>query len=67
MDPLLPLAANLKQIRVQRGWSYDDASRATGFDAEVLEGIERGRTFIGSAAVGHLAERLGVDTRELTS
>ena len=66
MDPATPLSANLQRIRVQRGWSYDDASAATGLDAEVLRGIEHGSTFISSVTVDHLAERLGVHRRELT-
>lgn len=66
MDSNDPLPGNLKRLRTERGWSYDDAALATGFDAEVLEGIERGRTFVSATRVALLAERLGVDVRSLT-
>jgi len=65
MDPASPLATNLKRIRLDRGWSYDDTAAATGFDAEVLEGIERGSTFISRVRAELLADRLGVDRQEL--
>ena len=60
-----PLPTNLKRIRLQRGWSHADTAAATGMDAEVLEGIERGSTFISRARVDDLAARLEVDIREL--
>lgn len=66
MDPATPLATNLKQLRIQRGWTFDDAAAATGFDAEVLEGIERGATFLSRSRVVQLADRLGVRTEQLT-
>ncbi len=60
------LAANLQQIRLRRGWTIDDASAATGFDASVLEGIERGVTFLSRTRTNDLAERLGVSVEDLT-
>lgn len=66
MDSTDPLPANLQRLRTERGWSYEDAALATGFDAEVLEGIERGRTFVSAARIALLAQRLGVDVRSLT-
>ncbi len=60
-----PLPSNLKRIRLQRGWSHADAATATGMDAEVLDGIERGSTFISRSRVDELAARLQVDIREL--
>ncbi len=60
-----PLPINLKRIRLQRGWSHADAAAATGLDAEVLEGIERGATFISRSRVDELATRLEVDLGEL--
>jgi len=66
MDPAAPISANLKRLRTSRGWSFDDASAATGFDAEVLEGIERGATFLSRTRIGDLAERLGVRLEDLT-
>lgn len=65
MDPTTPLATNLKRIRIERGWTHADAAAATGFDAEVLEGIERGSTFISRARADLLAERLRVPPAEL--
>mgnify|MGYP000844788350 CR=1 FL=1 len=65
MTPPDPLPENLKRIRTQRGWSYDDAAQATGLDAEVLQGIERGSTFLSRSRIDALAERLDVDVREL--
>ncbi|MCU1371607.1 MAG: Helix-turn-helix domain [Ilumatobacteraceae bacterium] len=67
MDSTDPLPANLRRLRTQRGWTYEDTAVATGFDAEVLEGIERGRTFVSRARVALLAERLGVALSALTS
>ncbi|MGN6694499.1 MAG: helix-turn-helix domain-containing protein [Aquihabitans sp.] len=66
MDPAAPIASNLKRIRTSRSWSFDDASAATGFDAEVLEGIERGATFLSRTRTAELAERLGVRLEDLT-
>lgn len=66
MDPTTPLSANLARLRQQRGWSIEDAAAATGFDADVLEGIERGATFISRSRLADLADRLGVDLRDLT-
>jgi transcriptional regulator with XRE-family HTH domain len=60
MNPPNPLATNLHELRLSRGWSFDDASRETGFDRDVLEGIERGVTFLSRARIADLAERLGV-------
>lgn len=67
MNPTASLPANLQRIRLQRGWSFADAAAATGLDAEVLEGIERGSTFISRARIDQLAERLRVEPRELLS
>ena len=66
MQPSQPISANLKQIRTQRGWSIADAAEATGFDADVLEGIERGATFLSRARTNDLADRLGVSLADLT-
>ncbi|WP_421121484.1 helix-turn-helix domain-containing protein [Aquihabitans daechungensis] len=65
MQPADTLPSNLKRIRLARGWSFDDAAAATGMDAEVLEGIERGATFISRSRVDEIAARLQVDVREL--
>jgi len=65
MQPATSFPSNLKRIRLDRGWSYDDAAAATGMDAEVLEGIERGSTFISRSRVNEIAARLQVDVREL--
>lgn len=65
MDPATPLATNLKNIRMSRGWSFDDAAAASGFDADVLEGIERGVTFLSRTRIADLAERLGVRLDDL--
>ena len=65
MTPTDPLALNLKRIRTQRGWSHDDAANATGLDAQGLVGIERGSTFLSRSRIDTLADRLGVDVREL--
>jgi transcriptional regulator with XRE-family HTH domain len=65
MQPPDRLPANLKRIRLERGWSHDDLAVATGLDAEVLEGIERGSTFISRTRVDELAERLEVHARDL--
>ena len=65
MDPTATLPSNLKRIRLERGWTHDDAAMATGLDADVLEGIERGSTFLSRARIVELAERLQVDLREL--
>jgi transcriptional regulator with XRE-family HTH domain len=66
MNTVDPLPANLQRLRTERGWTYDDAALATGFDAEVLEGIEQGRTFVSRARVALLAERLGVPPSSLS-
>ena len=66
MDPAEPLARNLKHLRLERGWDFADAAAATGFDADVLEGIERGATFLSRARLAQLAERLGVRPDDLT-
>lgn len=66
MQPTQPLAGNLQQIRLRRGWTIDDAATATGFDASVLEGIERGVTFLSRTRTQDLAERLGVTVQDLT-
>jgi transcriptional regulator with XRE-family HTH domain len=65
MQPPDSLPANLKRIRLERGWSHADAAASTGLDAEVLEGIERGATFISRTRVDELAARLQVDIDEL--
>lgn len=65
MTPPDPLAENLKHIRTQRGWTHDDAANATGLDAQVLVGIERGSTFLSRSRIDTLADRLGVDVRDL--
>jgi transcriptional regulator with XRE-family HTH domain len=65
MQPPDHLPANLKRIRLQRGWSHEDLAAATGLDAEVLEGIERGSTFISRSRVDELAEHLGVGVPDL--
>lgn len=66
MQPSQPIAANLERIRLQRGWSIDDTAEATGFDADVLRGIERGVTFLSRTRTADLAERLGVPLGDLT-
>ncbi len=65
MDSTTPLATNLKHIRLQRGWTQADTAAATDFDVAVLEGIERGSSSISRGRAEQLAERLGVDERDL--
>jgi transcriptional regulator with XRE-family HTH domain len=65
MQPADSLPTNLKRIRLERGWSHADAAASTGMDAEVLEGIERGATFISRSRVDELAARLHVDIDDL--
>jgi transcriptional regulator with XRE-family HTH domain len=67
MNADTPLSTNLKQLRLQRGWTIDDASAATGFDADVLDGIERGATFLSRRRIADLADRLGVDPEALVT
>lgn len=65
MDSADPVARNLKQIRLDRQWSLEDAALATGFDASVLEGLERGSTFLSRARLRDLARRLDVAPADL--
>ncbi|HWJ63773.1 MAG TPA: helix-turn-helix transcriptional regulator [Acidimicrobiales bacterium] len=67
MDSATPLARNLKQLRTERQWTFEDAAVATGFDAEVLEGLERGSTFLSRTRLADLAERLGVRLDDLVN
>lgn len=66
MDSTDPTGRNLRTIRLRRQWSYADVAAATGFDAEVIEGLERGATFLSRSRLAELAERLDVPLEDLT-
>lgn len=42
MDPLQRFAANMKELRKERGWSQEDLSRHSGLHYTAISKIERG-------------------------
>jgi transcriptional regulator with XRE-family HTH domain len=41
VTPLEHFAANLKEVRAERGWSQEDLSRATGLHTTAISKMER--------------------------
>ncbi|MCP9234763.1 helix-turn-helix domain-containing protein [Lewinella sp. JB7] len=56
----------VKQLRQQRGFSFDQLSKQTGISLSYLNEIEKGKKFPKADKVDNLAAALGTTTRELT-
>ncbi|WP_116125411.1 helix-turn-helix domain-containing protein [Lewinella sp. IMCC34183] len=56
----------VKQLRLQRGFSFDQLSKLTGISLSYLNEIEKGKKFPKHDKVGQLAAALGTTTAELT-
>ena len=56
----------VKQLRQQRGYSFDQLSKATGISLSYLNEIEKGKKFPKQEKVDSLAGALGTTTAELT-
>ncbi|MBB4080379.1 hypothetical protein GGR28_003013 [Lewinella aquimaris] len=56
----------VKQLRQQRGFSFDQLSKQTGISLSYLNEIEKGKKFPKVDKVDNLAAALGTTTKELT-
>ena len=57
----------VKQLRQQRGYSFDQLSKQTGISLSYLNEIEKGKKFPKAGKVDSLAAALGTTTEELTN
>jgi transcriptional regulator with XRE-family HTH domain len=65
VSPLERFAANLKNIRAERGWSQEDLSRATGLHTTAISKMERGSRAPRFPTIVTLAEALEVPAGRL--
>ena len=65
MDPLERFAANLKSLRVERGWSQEDLSRHTKLHTTAISKIERADRAPRFPTIIALAEALQVPAGRL--
>lgn len=64
-QPALDLGARLSQLRQQRGWTLQQASRHTGVSASALSKIERNELSPTIATVQRVARGYGIDLVDL--
>ena len=65
VSPLERFAANLKEVRAERGWSQEDLSRATGLHTTAISKMERGNRAPRFPTIVTLAEALEVPAGRL--
>jgi transcriptional regulator with XRE-family HTH domain len=65
VSPLERFAANLKEVRAERGWSQEDLSRATGLHTTAISKMERGNRAPRFPTIVILAEALEVPAGRL--
>jgi transcriptional regulator with XRE-family HTH domain len=64
-DPLDVFSANLKRLRLERGWSQERLAQESGLNVSHLPKIERSEREPGVRTVSKLATALGVSAAEL--
>ena len=64
-DPLDVFAANLKQLRGERGWSQERVAHESGLNPSHVAKIERTEREPGVRAISKLSKGLGVSAAEL--
>jgi transcriptional regulator with XRE-family HTH domain len=64
-DPLDVFSANLKRLRLGRGWSQERMAQESGLNPSYLPKIERSEREPGVRTVSKLATALGVSAAEL--
>jgi transcriptional regulator with XRE-family HTH domain len=64
-DPLDVFSANLKRLRLGRGWSQERLAQESGLNVSHLPKIERSEREPGVRTVSKLATALGVSAAEL--
>jgi transcriptional regulator with XRE-family HTH domain len=65
VSPLERFAANLKDLRAERGWSQEDLSRSTGLHTTAISKIERANRAPRFPTIVLLAEALEVPAGRL--
>jgi transcriptional regulator with XRE-family HTH domain len=64
-DPLDVFAANLKQLREERGWSQERVAHESGLNPSHVAKIERTEREPGVRSISKLSKGLGVSASEL--
>ena len=65
LDPLDVFAANLKQLREERGWSQERVAHESGLNPSHVAKIERTEREPGVRAISKLCKALGISAAEL--
>jgi transcriptional regulator with XRE-family HTH domain len=61
----LSVGANIARIRRQKNWTQKELAKATRLSPDYVSAIERGAKVPSLKTLAILAERLGVDIKEL--
>ena len=64
-DPLDVFAANLKQLREERGWSQERVAHESGLNPSHVAKIERTEREPGVRSISKLSKALGISAAEL--
>lgn len=56
---LAQIGANLRSLRIDRGWSQEELARRCGLDRTYVGGIERGERNVAIVNIARLATALG--------
>lgn len=61
----MSIGANIARIRRQKGWTQRELAKAAGLSHDYISAIERGKGIPSLKTLAIIAEKLGVDIKEL--